>query len=120
MELDCKNEDIWNKKGILFIAIEKFDDALVCFDKALEINNRNINFYINKSNALFNLNRLDESLEVINVAFLLNDNCKKIALVKVKILKKLGRYEEAELLEKESKNMSEIEDMPLIYKKLIF
>ena len=42
--------------------------------------------------------------------------CQDVALVKVKILKKLGNFDEAERLQNESQNMSKMEDLPLYYK----
>ena len=82
------NEIIWDKKGLFLDEVKRYDEALTCFDKALKINPKAINSYINKANTLCNLKEFDNALKVINEAYNLNDNCRDIALVKVKILKK--------------------------------
>lgn len=35
--LDQKNADIWNKKGATLRSLGRYDEALECFNKALEI-----------------------------------------------------------------------------------
>ena len=65
---------------------------------------------------MFNLNRFEEALQVIDKAFMINNKCQDVALVKVKILKKLGNFDEAERLQNEYQNMSKMEDLPLYYK----
>jgi len=32
---------IWNNKGYIFFKLERFDEALNCFNKSLELNSRN-------------------------------------------------------------------------------
>ncbi len=38
--LDQKNPELWNKKGIALRSIGRYDEAIECFNKSLEIDPR--------------------------------------------------------------------------------
>lgn len=63
IELILKEEASWNNDGVKLSKLGKFEEAIECYDKALEINP---NFFLawgNKGLALFNLKRYEETIE---------------------------------------------------------
>ncbi|WP_028329100.1 tetratricopeptide repeat protein [Brachyspira alvinipulli] len=53
--------------------MNKYDEAIVCFDKAIEINDKYTNSYYNKALILFELKKYNESIEVINMHLKIDD-----------------------------------------------
>ena len=63
IELILKEEASWNNDGAKLSKLGKFEEAIECYDKAIEINP---NFFLalgNKGLALFNLKRYEEAME---------------------------------------------------------
>ena len=120
LELDPNDSNNWDKKGLFLDEVGRYDEALLCFDNALKIKPKAINVLINKSNTLLNSNQLNEALNVIDNALDIDGDCQDAALVKVKVLRELGKDSEADILEKEAEDMPEIEDRPLISGKLFY
>ena len=58
---DRNNETAWYFKGIALSDLERYDEAIRCYDKALEINPENLNSLYGKRRALINLGRYDEA-----------------------------------------------------------
>lgn len=56
---------IYNSKGKVFFYLERYDEALQCYDEALKIED-NIHYIINKCEVLNKLKRYQESLELSN------------------------------------------------------
>jgi len=67
-----KNENLWMIKGKLLMELNKFEEALECFDKALEINEKNDMAIVLKGALLCRTNRIDEGEKLINTALKLN------------------------------------------------
>jgi tetratricopeptide (TPR) repeat protein len=53
----------WNNKGISLAALRYFDDAIVCYDKALAINPRYAQAWYNKGISLVKLERREEAAD---------------------------------------------------------
>jgi tetratricopeptide (TPR) repeat protein len=63
IELILKEESSWNNDGVKLSKLGKFEEAIECYDKAIEINP---NFFLawgNKGLALSNLKRYEETIE---------------------------------------------------------
>ena len=63
IELILKEEASWNNDGVKLSKLGKFEDAIECYDRAIEIDP---NFFLawgNKGLALFNLKRYEEAME---------------------------------------------------------
>lgn len=116
--IEINNNDFYllNTKSLLLNNMGLFNESLIYINKALDINPNDINILLNKAEILCNLCRFDEALKTVDIAFKL-DNNQDIALVKVKILNELGRIQEAEILEKKSKNLSKKKKGIFIYNK---
>ncbi|MEI0491989.1 tetratricopeptide repeat protein, partial [Brachyspira intermedia] len=87
--------DAYNNKGAALYDLGRYGESIKCFDKILELDDKNINAYNNKGAALSKLDRNEEAIECYNKALELDDkninayNNKGIALYN------LNRNEEA-------------------------
>ena len=52
----------YNKKGLALSNLNKYEDAIKCFDELIKLNKNDASVYLKKGLALKNLNRLDEAL----------------------------------------------------------
>ena len=57
------SDEIYNNECLTLINLNRFDEAIECYDKALKINPNNVKAWNNKAFALHNLNRLEEAIE---------------------------------------------------------
>lgn len=62
----------WNHLGIVKIHAGKYSEGINCFEKAVELNPKNADFYFNLAQALKEVGRLDESRIVFQKAVELN------------------------------------------------
>jgi tetratricopeptide (TPR) repeat protein len=56
----------------------KLDEAIACYDKALQIDPRDSVFLNNKANALYKKGNIKEALEIYELAFKLNPESKSV------------------------------------------
>ena len=59
---------VWFEKGLSLGKLGRYDEALECFDRALEIDPRKWDVWINKGDCLLWLNRLDEAIQCYDKA----------------------------------------------------
>ncbi len=64
----------YNEKGVTLFEIHEYDKAICCFDKCIEIDPKDSDYYANKAATLLNIEQYDNALEVINKAIELNSN----------------------------------------------
>jgi len=60
LQIDSKNANIWNSRGVAFHNQRKYNDAIQCFDKAISLNPHK-QYYNNKNLAIKALNSLSRS-----------------------------------------------------------
>ena len=69
LKLNNNNYEVWNVKGDSLRLLERFDEALSCFDKAIElVDDGNAQLYNSKAISLEYLGRFDEALEFYDKA----------------------------------------------------
>ena len=68
IEKDSSNADYWEKKGIALMAVEKFGEALDCFNRALGLNPNKVSAIYGKALSLKNLGKDKESKALIKKA----------------------------------------------------
>jgi tetratricopeptide (TPR) repeat protein len=85
----------WNWKGFILGELGRYEEALKCFDEALEINYKDSNVWNNKGSALYQLGRYEEAIICYDEALEINTKDGNIWNNKGLALYQLGRYEEA-------------------------
>lgn len=87
--------EIYNNKCLSLINLNRFDEAIECYDKALKINPNNVKAWNNKAFALHNLNRLDEAIECYDKSLEIDPNFISSLRNKAFALRTLNRLDEA-------------------------
>ena len=82
-------------EGNTFYYQDKYNEAIDCFDKALEIDSNNVDAWNNKANALYSLGRYDEAIQCYDRALEIDEMYTNAWNNKGLALGKLGRYDEA-------------------------
>lgn len=85
---------IHSSKGKVFFYLKIYEEALQCYDEALEIE-ENIHYIINKCEVLNKLKRYNESLELSNRAEKIDNSLVSIYLHKAEAMFHLGYYSDA-------------------------
>ena len=100
-EILFKDEISWNLEGTEYSKQGDVENAMDCFDKAIEINPLFELPWANKASMLFKLKKYDEALYCVNKALELHPNWTEALKLKGMILINKGRNEEAlDVLEK--------------------
>jgi tetratricopeptide (TPR) repeat protein len=87
----------WSNKGTSLGRLGRFEEALLCLDKALELDSKYSAAWINKGHSLNNLSRFEEALQCLDNALELDPNNAPVWINKGYSLNNLGRFEEAVL-----------------------
>ncbi|NJD53380.1 MAG: tetratricopeptide repeat protein [Candidatus Methanoperedens sp.] len=69
---DAQNSIAWNNKGLALARLGKIDEALTCYEKALEITPDDHVFLINKGNILYKKGNPKDSFKAFQLAYELN------------------------------------------------
>ena len=85
----------WNDKGGNFNSMGRFEEAIQCFDRAIEIYPRYSFPWNNKGNSLRHLGRFDEALQCYDIAIEIDPQYKEAWNNKGNALYSLGRLTEA-------------------------
>ncbi|PSB52213.1 hypothetical protein C7B67_07825 [filamentous cyanobacterium Phorm 6] len=85
----------WSEKGRCLNRLKRYDEALECLDKAIEIDFNYARAWANKGYVLDILKRYDEALASLDRAITLDDNDKLAWWWRCYVLNNLKRYEEA-------------------------
>jgi len=67
-QLGMQTVGFWSNKGISLAALKRYEEALNCYDKALQIDPQSPVVWDNKGNALLNLGRCEEALDCYDKA----------------------------------------------------
>lgn len=98
--LQSFTSDDWSKKGIAYLWIRRFEDALQAFEEQIKIDSTDSNGWSNKAICLSMLKHLEEALIAIEKALSIDPYDDHLQFNKASILIKLGRVEDAfELIE---------------------
>jgi len=102
---DPDQAEIFSNKGASLEALKLFDEALVCYSKAIELDSNNqAKYYTNKGRVLMELKNYDESLIFFDIALHMISNYKDIQInftqdivyeSKGDLLMKMNKYSEA-------------------------
>ena len=87
--------DDWTGKGTTLLKLEKYEEALNAYEKAIELSPENTNAWAGKSTALFGLERYEEALNAYEKLIESNPEYVHAFGSKGAILLVLERYEEA-------------------------
>src|SRR3989339_803850 len=85
----------WGNKGLALSKLSKFQEAITCFDKAIEINPQDEMLWTNKGVVLAELGKCQEAVAYYNKAIEINPKSVLAWNNKGYALYKLGKYEEA-------------------------
>jgi len=85
----------WTNKGKSLQHLRRFDDAIKCYDRALEINPQLAEGWNNKGNSLHSLGRHDDAIKCYDRALEINPKQAKIWTNKGSSLDSLRRFAEA-------------------------
>jgi tetratricopeptide (TPR) repeat protein len=84
-----------NIVGVAFHNFKYHEEAITCYDKAIEIDPQYADAYLNKGNPLSALGRKEEAIKCYDKAIEINSEYAEAYLNKGNTLLDLGRYEEA-------------------------
>jgi tetratricopeptide (TPR) repeat protein len=85
----------WTIKGMSLHELGRHEDAIVCFDKAIELDRHDVSAWNSKGIAHVALGRLEEAMTCYDEALRTDPKCAAAWNNKGNALKKLGRYQEA-------------------------
>ncbi|WOV92758.1 MAG: tetratricopeptide repeat protein [Candidatus Nitrosoabyssus spongiisocia] len=80
--------------GLVWMCMGKYEDAMCCFDRALELNPKFASAYTNKAFILCKMKKFDVALKNLNKALTIEPNAKTYYNIAV-VLKELGMYYDA-------------------------
>lgn len=86
---DDESATLWNRKGNALFELGSFQDALECYEKALELEPENDIFWSNRGVTLLELNRFEEALESFNRALTINPENEDAKILKEECLENL-------------------------------
>ncbi len=96
-ETQTKSAKSLYKKGLVLGSLGRYDQAIECFDKALEIDANDSRIWNGKGYIFGNLGRYQEAIECFDKALEIDTNNNSLAILKNKgtALHYLGRYDQA-------------------------
>jgi len=89
------NATAWNNRGAKFFSLRRYEEAIHCFDQALELDPRYVGAWSNKGAGLGAVGRHDEAIGCYNKALEIDPSLAMAWNNKGQSLNSLGRYEEA-------------------------
>ncbi|SVE52870.1 uncharacterized protein METZ01_LOCUS505724, partial [marine metagenome] len=92
---DPKNVDAWNHKGNALSTLSRKDDAIACYDKAIEIDPKDAYYYYNKGIALSSLKKYEEAIVSLDKTIEIKPGHVDAWRKKAFALRKLERYDDA-------------------------
>lgn len=95
LEINPKNADAWNSKGVSLHNIRRYSEALDCYHKALEIDPKDASAWNSKGHTLYILGRYSEALACLDKALEIDPKYSYAWIIKGYFLNNFGRYSEA-------------------------
>ena len=96
LEEDPLDFTAWSVKGRVLAGFGRYEEAIECFDKALEIKPQSMSISLGeKGEAFLYLERYEEALECFDKVLEINSYNPMVLIMKGEALAGLGRYEEA-------------------------
>lgn len=95
LSLDLSDPLIWFKKGLALSNLNRNEEALAAYDRALALNPRSVGAWQNKAALLFNAKRWNEALEAYDAALAVEPKNVDIWVDKGLTLVNLAREEDA-------------------------
>ncbi len=87
--------EIHNNRGAALQNLHRYEEALACYDRAIELKPGYANAYFNRGSVLKKLNRLDAALASYDQAIALNPNHAEAHNNRSALLQEMRRYDEA-------------------------
>ncbi|MCB0410618.1 MAG: tetratricopeptide repeat protein, partial [Flavobacteriales bacterium] len=87
---------VWLKKGITSRCLNKHQEAITCFDKALKIDNKDVEIYYHKGMSLFELNKTEKAIDCFDKALKIDENYADTWYQKGLCYTKLEQHEKAQ------------------------
>lgn len=85
----------WFKEGTTLDDLERFDAAILCYDRAIELNRNFFEAHSNKGIALAKLGRYSDAIRSYDQALRINENDPSVLYNKGRTFNDLGKYNEA-------------------------
>lgn len=98
LAINNKSSKAWFYRGLTLMVVQRPEEAILNFDKALDIEtneDRIFKIFVNKGLALWMLGRLEETINNFDEALKIRANDYEILLDKARVLSNLGNYKEA-------------------------
>ena len=58
---------MWNNKGTTLLNLERYEDAIYCYDIVISLNSHLANTYYNKGVALANIERYEDAINPMTI-----------------------------------------------------
>jgi len=85
----------WYNKGVLLLELERWEEALSCFERALEINPTRTDAWTNKGSVLLKQSRMEEAISCFETALEFNPQLANPWFGKAQALEAMQRFDEA-------------------------
>ncbi len=85
----------WNNKGLSFVNLSKFEQAITCYDEAIKNDPKNSGAWDNKGNALRLMSRHIEAMDCYNNAIKINPSNARAWINKGSSLSSLGQFDDS-------------------------
>jgi eukaryotic-like serine/threonine-protein kinase len=95
LELEPKNTNAWNNRGVCCKKLGRTDEALRCYDRAVEADRHNGSAWSNKGSLLYSLGRFTEAIVHLNKALAIDPTNESSWLNRAMAEDRLGLSEEA-------------------------
>ena len=87
--------EAWNEEANSLCGIGKYDEAIKCLDKAIELDPTNLQFWNNKSVIFCNQGNYEDAMQCLDKIIFIDPRFSAALNSKGEILMKMGRYSEA-------------------------
>ena len=78
-----------NRKGNALLDLGRFEEAIECYDKAIELEPRNTSFLLNKGVVLMELDRFDEAEILFTIVLALDTSNDDARVLKMEFLENM-------------------------------